>query len=186
LSQTCFVKVTLHWTIQVAIYKKRVLVKRRKIFLHKEVCSLFRDCICDDTTYIKALNTWARSWSFLGCNKPNALYFYTTPKNTYFAVIRETIWALFTIEKGWENILSNFRYSMCDNYVPQWVEFDDALSWLFTKRFRGFYLICRNSQILLKISFIPIPLTFIYLVALNLLVNNQLKSLSNSTHHFGA
>ena len=34
---------------------------------------------------------------------------------------------------------------MCDNYVPQWwVEFYDELSWLFTKRYRAFYLICRK------------------------------------------
>ena len=48
-----------------------------------------------------------------------------------------------------------------------------------------FILFAENSQILRKISVIPILLTFIYLVALNLLVNNQLKSLSNSTHHSG-
>ena len=46
-----------------------------------------------------------------------------------------------------------------------------------------FILFAENSQILLKIFVIPILLTFIYLVALNLLVNNQLKSSSNSTHH---
>ena len=38
-----------------------------------------------------------------------------------------------------------------------------------------------NSQTLLKIL-----LNFIYLVALNVLVNNQLNSSSNSTHHFEA
>ena len=45
-----------------------------------------------------------------------------------------------------------------------------------------FILLAENSQILLKISVIPILLTFIYLVALNMLVISQLKSLSNSTH----
>ena len=35
-------------------------------------------------------------------------------------------------------------------------------------------LFAEISQIILNISFIPIPLTFIYLVALNLSVNNQL------------
>ena len=31
------------------------------------------------------------------------------------------------------------------NYLPQWwVKFDNELSWLFTKKFRGFYLICRK------------------------------------------
>ena len=51
------------------------------------------------------------------------------------------------------------------------------MSWLFTNRFRVcFILFAKNSQILLKISDIPILLTFMYLVALNLLVNNQLNS----------
>ena len=44
-----------------------------------------------------------------------------------------------------------------------------------------FVLSAENRQILLKISVIPILLTFIYLVALNLLVNNQLNSWSNSS-----
>ena len=39
-----------------------------------------------------------------------------------------------------------------------------------------FILFAENSQILLKIFVIPILLTFMYLVALNLLVNNQLNS----------
>ena len=60
---------------------------------------------------------------------------------------------------------------------------NDELSWLFTKDSELFILFAENSQILLKISVIPILLTFIYLVALNLLVNNQLNSSSNSTHH---
>ena len=41
-----------------------------------------------------------------------------------------------------------------------------------------FILFSENSQIFLKFSLIPILLTFIYLVALNLLVNNQLNSKS--------
>ena len=47
-----------------------------------------------------------------------------------------------------------------------------------------FILFAENSQILLKIYVIPILLTFMYLVALNLLVNNQINSSLNSTHHF--
>ena len=46
-----------------------------------------------------------------------------------------------------------------------------------------FILFAEIRQILLKISVIPILLTLMYMVALNLLVNNQLNSLSNSTHH---
>ena len=68
----------------------------------------------------------------------------------------------------------------CDNYVLQWwVEFNNELGWLFTKEFKVFFiLLTENSWILLKVSVIPIPilLSFIHLVALNLLVNNQLNS----------
>ena len=47
-----------------------------------------------------------------------------------------------------------------------------------------FILFAENSQILLKISVTPILLIFIYLVALNLSINNLLNSPSNSTHHW--
>ena len=71
--------------------------------------------------------------------------------------------------------------NFCNNFVPQlWVEFDNELNWLFTKRFRAFILFAENR---LKNSVIPLLLTFIYLVALNLLVKNQLNSSYNSTHH---
>ena len=64
---------------------------------------------------------------------------------------------------------------------------NDELSWMFTKIKDSelFILDAENSQIRLKIYVIPILLTFIYLVVLYLLVNNQLNSLSNSTHHCG-
>ena len=53
-----------------------------------------------------------------------------------------------------------------------------TMSWVgcLLKDSELFILFAENSQILLKISVIPILLTFIYLVALNLLVNNQLNS----------
>ena len=59
------------------------------------------------------------------------------------------------------------------------------MSWVgcLLKDSKLFILFAENSQIHLKISVIPILLTFIYLVALNLLVNNQPNSSSNSTHH---
>ena len=53
---------------------------------------------------------------------------------------------------------------------------NDELSWLFKKDLELFILFAENSQIFLKISVIPILLTLIYLVALYLLVNNQLNS----------
>ena len=55
------------------------------------------------------------------------------------------------------------------SWVRQWVGCLLKDSELFT-------LLAENSQILLKISVIPILLIFMYLVALNLLVNNQLYS----------
>ena len=60
---------------------------------------------------------------------------------------------------------------MCDNYVLQW-----WVDLIFTIDSECFILFAEKSQILLKISVIPILFTFIYLVALNLLVNNQLNS----------
>ena len=58
-----------------------------------------------------------------------------------------------------------------------------SISWVgcLLKDWELFILFAENSQIFPKISVIPILLTFIYLVALNLLVNNQL----NSSHHCG-
>ena len=66
-------------------------------------------------------------------------------------------------------------------------ELSSMMSWVvcLLKDPELFILLAENRQILLKISVIHILLTFIYLVALNLLVNNQLNSSSNSTHHCG-
>ena len=66
-------------------------------------------------------------------------------------------------------------------------ELSSMMSWVscLLKDSELFILFEENSQTLLKISVIPILLTFMYLVALNLLVNNQLNSSSNSTHHWG-
>ena len=57
-------------------------------------------------------------------------------------------------------------------------ELSSTMSWVscLLKDSELFILFAENSQILLKISVIHILLTFIYLVALNLLVNNQLNS----------
>ena len=64
-------------------------------------------------------------------------------------------------------------------------ELSSMMSWVgsLLKDSELFILFAENSQIVLKISVIPILVTFIYLVAINLLVNNQLNSSSNSTHH---
>ena len=68
---------------------------------------------------------------------------------------------------------------MCRNdelsYTMSWVGY-------LLKDSELFILFAENSQILLKISVIPILLTFIYLVALYLLVNNQVNLSSNSTY----
>ena len=57
-------------------------------------------------------------------------------------------------------------------------ELSSTMSWVgcLPKDSELFILFAENTQILLKASVIPILLIFIYLVALNLLVNNQLNS----------
>ena len=57
-------------------------------------------------------------------------------------------------------------------------ELSSTMSWVgcLLKDSELFVLFVENSKILLKISIIPIFLTFMYLLALNLLVNNQLNS----------
>ena len=91
-----------------------------------------------------------------------------------------------TLTKRLKVVRIELKEAKCDNYVPQWwVELDDVLSWFLLKDSEIFILFGENSQILFKIYIIPILLTFVYLVVLNLLVNNQLNSTSNSTHHCG-
>ena len=74
-------------------------------------------------------------------------------------------------------------------FVPNSCRNDElnlTMSWVGCLLFNGFklfILFAENSQNLLKISFILIFLTFMYLEALNLLVNNQHDTLLNSTHH---
>ena len=76
------------------------------------------------------------------------------------------------------------KSSFLSKYEPIWQLCAAMKSWVqrLLKYSELFILFAENSQILLKISVIPILLTFIHLVALNLLVNNQLNSSSNSTH----
>ena len=66
-------------------------------------------------------------------------------------------------------------------------EFSSTMSWVgcLLKDSKLFILFAENNQILLKIYVIPNLLTFIYLAAHTLLVNNQLNSSFNSTHHWG-
>ena len=72
-----------------------------------------------------------------------------------------------------QHLGETFVTIMCPND-----ELSSTMSWVgcLLKDSELFILFAENSQILLKISVIPILLTFIYLVALNLLVNNQLNS----------
>ena len=86
------------------------------------------------------------------------------------------------------NFCCNDELSSMMSWVQRWIVLNDELS--STMSWVGclltdselFILFAENSQILLKISVIPIILTFMYLVALNLFANNQLNSSSNSTH----
>ena len=53
-------------------------MERKEIFIDKEV--IFLEIVFGDTTkYIKG--THEPEAYLLGCNKPNVLYFHTTPKN---------------------------------------------------------------------------------------------------------
>ena len=84
-------------------------------------------------------------------------------------------WVYWKSRCGWVCEVRPTKTHICDNYVPQcWFEFDDELSWLFTKRFRDFQIICRKQP---NPSVPPILLNFMYLVAL-------LISAMNSTHHY--
>ena len=72
--------------------------------------------------------------------------------------------------------LDNFDRNWLCLFIPIMCR-NDELSWFFTKWFRVFFILfAENSQIFLKNSVVSILLTFIYLVALNLFVNNQLNS----------
>ena len=85
--------------------------------------------------------------------------------------------------KANDNSCLNFSVTiMCLND-----ELSSMMNWIgyLQKDSELFILFAENSQILPKISVIPILLTLIYLVALNLFVINQLNSSSNSTHHCG-
>ena len=62
-------------------------------------------------------------------------------------------------------------WSKIKGIVPNFCRNDGCL----LKNSKLFILFAENSQILFKISVIPILLTFIYLVAPNLIVNNQLN-----------
>ena len=61
------------------------------------------------------------------------------------------------------------------NYVPQW-----SVELVVYYQIQIFILLAESSQSLLKVTVISIHLTFMYLVALNLLINNQFSS-----HHCG-
>ena len=80
----------------------------------------------------------------------------------------------------WKVLCFNLAtYAKCDTYVPQWwVEFSHELSWLFIKSF----LSCLQ-KIAKSLPKVPILLSFIYLVALNLLTTNQPTQLIIGTHN---
>ena len=92
---------------------------------------------------------------------------------------RKQDWKVHRLRNEWQN------YNLMTSYQLLWQLCATTISWVgwILKDSEPFILFAENSQILLKIYVIPILL--IYLVAHNLLVNNQLNSLSNSTHHCG-
>ena len=76
--------------------------------------------------------------------------------------------------------LATYVIFMCRND-----ELSSTMSWVscLLKDSELLISFAEKSQILLKKSVIPILLTFIYRLALNLLLNNWLNSLFNSAHH---
>ena len=77
----------------------------------------------------------------------------------------------------WSNLYCDIYLSNVPNFCPN-DELNSTMIWvgcLLTDS-ELFILFAENSQILIEIFVIPSLLTFIYLVALNLLVNNQLNS----------
>ena len=115
------------------------------------------------------------------------------------------IFGVNSLTPGWVTAIIIFTcLNKCVNYLPRHINFfllqekfndqpwvgtqvNSALVWQLCATMMSsvgclltdsdiFILFARNSQILLKISVILILLTFMYLVALNLLVNNQLNS----------
>ena len=135
----------------------RYLLRRYQatIFIEKKQRSKeIRDSLafCVKNSYLLRVS-W--SWRLVGWHlisrrpsKKKLLSFY---KNPFFAVLRRKC----MVEKAKPTVAKNVtkmrghesqRFPhLCDNYVPQWwVEFDDELSWLLTKIFRDFYLICRK------------------------------------------
>ena len=98
----------------------------------------------------------------------------------YLARFSEFPW----IEKI-DDISIAYLFRALPEYMPSCVtvmcgndELNSTMTWVgcLLKDTELFIQFAENSQILLKISVIPILLTFIYLVALNLLVNNQRNS----------
>ena len=129
----------------------------------------------------------------------------TFPWGTVWMLLRSSWWhykvAWNTVQMSWklysETSSKGTYYSQCFHNWPfkitnvtircQNNEMSSTKSWVgcLLKVSELFILFAENSQILHEISVISILLTLMYLVALNMLVNNQLNSLSNSTHHCG-
>ena len=99
------------------------------------------------------------NYSCLKCEFLKKLFYYVCTFASWPSPVITFWWVFMTI--------------MCSND-----ELSSTLSWVccLLKNSELFILFAINSQILLKISVIPILLTFIYLVALKLLVNYQLNS----------
>ena len=98
-------------------------------------------------------------------------------------IFTQTIDFYFYLSKGF----SDFSETTFESIICQNDELSSTMRWVscLLKDSQLFILCAENRQILLKICVIPIPLTFMYMGALNLLVNNQLNLSSNSTLHCG-
>ena len=117
-------------------------------------------------------------WSTQGlCDRGTFYTYVLTFLHTIVYLVNESIVSFLLLP-----LLNSYVTIMCRNDELSW-----TMSWVgcLLTDLDLFILFAENSQILLKIFVIPVLLTFMYLVALNLLVNNQLNSSLNSTCHCG-
>ena len=122
-------------------------------------------------TIIEFITCFHESWIYEFFHKILVLYFRGL-QSIFFFVIIDSHMGIFSIENLW---MPNFCHNDELSSTMSWVGYTD--SELFT-------LCAGNSQILLKISVIPILLSFMNLVAQKFW-QNLLNSSSNSTHYCG-
>ena len=150
-------------------------------------CYVKAEFVSKNASVILGIDHWQLGWwQMTHVSEGSSIYYvftfcrhFLSPPSSYIDV--KTKRKIASSQKTWT---FNMKVSIWVNYLRN-DELSSMTSWVgcLLKDSEFFILFAENNQILLKISVNPIVLTYIYLVALNLLVNNQLNSSSNSTHH---